>query len=88
MGSLSCDLRLVEQIADSEQVASLAQMVRYCVERGLPGAGSLEEAASDLWTEVSRDGLAAIESTSYSACGLAMPREQEVFACLNRLRRL
>ncbi len=30
------DLRFVEQLADSEQTAALAQMVRYCLEKGLP----------------------------------------------------
>ena len=29
------DLRFVEQLADSEQTAALAQMVRYCLEKGL-----------------------------------------------------
>ena len=32
------DLRFVEQLADSEQTAALAQMMRYCLEKGLLGA--------------------------------------------------
>ena len=37
------DLRFVEQLADSEQTAALAQMVRYCLEKGLLGDGLCEK---------------------------------------------
>ena len=35
-----------------------------------------------------KKGIAAVCESSYLPCGLAMPRKQEVFACVNRYRRL
>lgn len=86
VGDVSCDLRLVEQLVDSEQVAALAQMVRCCLEHGLLRGRTVREVVAELRDEVANGGLPAIASAPYPACGLALPREQEVFACLNRLR--
>lgn len=86
VGSLSCDLRLVEQIADSEQVSALAQIVRYCLEQGLLHNCPPKDAVAEVQGRIAHDGLSGIASTSYDACGLALPRKQEMFACLNRLR--
>ena len=36
--------------------------------------------------DASEEGLAGLADHGYAACGLALPRPQEVFACLNRLR--
>lgn len=88
VGDITCDLRLVEQIADSEQVAALAQMARYCLEHGLLRGHTVEQAVAELREQVSHGGLPAIGPASYAAYGLALPREQELYACLNRLRRL
>ena len=33
-------------------------------------------------------GLAAVCESSYLPCGLAMPRRQEIFACVNRYRKI
>ena len=35
-----------------------------------------------------RDGLASIAESSYLPVNFAMPRKQEIFACLNRYRGL
>ena len=56
------DLRYVEQLMDSEQLASLGNVVKH-----------LEENVCD---------------GSYLPGNLAMPRKQEIYACLNRYRRL
>lgn len=88
VGGISCDVRLVEQIVDPEQVAALAQMARHCLEQGLLHGHTIEEAVDELRGQVRHDGLAAFGPASYTACGLAMPRVQEVYACLNRLRGL
>lgn len=80
------DLRFVEQLADSEQTAALAQMVRFCLERDLLSRYTLHETVSLLMREYEKKGLAAFNSSSYTAMGLCMPRKQEIFACLNRFR--
>lgn len=86
VGSLTADLRLVEQLVDPEQVDALAQMVRWCLERGLLADATVREAVDALRGELARGGLPAVAGTPYPACGLAMPRLQEIYATLNRLR--
>lgn len=80
------DLRFVEQLADSEQTAALAQMVRFCLERDLLSRYTLKETVKILMQEYEQKGLAAFNSSNYTAMGLCMPREQEIYACLNRFR--
>lgn len=80
------DLRFVEQLADSEQTAALAQMVRICIEQNLFSRCSLKEAVAFLLKEYGKKGLSAFSGSSYTAMGLCMPRTQEIFACLNRFR--
>ncbi|MFR6330228.1 MAG: hypothetical protein ACLUOI_16265 [Eisenbergiella sp.] len=85
-GKEPVDLRFVEQLADSEQTAALAQMVRFCLERGLFSRCTLKETVDILMLEYEKKGLAAFNGSNYTAMGLCMPRVQEIYACLNRFR--
>lgn len=80
------DLRFVEQLIDPEQTNTLSQILRYCVEHQLLDRFPLTQAAEILLKEIEKGGIAAIGDSSYAACGMAMPRVQEIFACLNRYR--
>ena len=80
------DLRFVEQLADSEQTAALAQMVRYCLEKGLLERCTVQETVATLLKAYEADGLSVFSDASYAAMGLSMPRVQEIYACLNRFR--
>lgn len=80
------DLRFVEQLADSEQTAALAQMVRFCLEKGLLEQLTVRECVDTLLKEYGSRGLVAFSDSSYCAMGLALPRPQEIYACLNRFR--
>lgn len=80
------DLRFVEQLADSEQTNALAQMVRYCLEKGLFERCTLQEIVSLIMKEYEKHGLSAFTDASYAAMGLCLPRVQEIYACLNRFR--
>ena len=80
------DLRFVEQLADSEQTAALAQMVRYCLEKGLLERCTVQETVATLLKAYEADGLSVFSDASYAVMGLAMPRVQEIYACLNRFR--
>ncbi|WP_368274713.1 ABC-ATPase domain-containing protein [Enterocloster lavalensis] len=86
VGKEQVDLRFVEQLVHGEQTAALAQMVRYCLEKQLFPRYSVTEIVKLLTSEINRGGLPAISDSSYAAMGLCMPREQEIFACLNRYR--
>lgn len=82
------DLRYVEQLMDSEQLAALGNVVRHLEENVFDGRKTLGQTVEELWRELSSKGLAAICDGSYLPGNLAMPRKQEIYACLNRYRRL
>jgi predicted ABC-class ATPase len=87
VGNGSVDLRLVEQLADSEQAAALAQMVRLATERGLLAGGcTVGEVCRVVFDELGEVGLDALDPHGTPGCGLAMPRLQEFAAALNRWR--
>ena len=79
------DLRYVEQLADSEQTAGLAYLLRYCLEQAADGRRSLTQVVDLAWNTLKKQGWEPFCS-SYVPCGLAKPRKQEFFACLNRYR--
>ena len=85
VGEGSADLRLVEQLVDAEQTAALAQMMRVALERGWLAELPVPAIAERLLAQVGRDGLESF-CPHEPACGLAMPRPQELHACLNRWR--
>ena len=86
IGKSPVDLRFVEQLIGSEQTNTLAQMLRYCVEHQLLERYTVKDTVSMLLKEIQKGGLAAVGDSSYAACGLSMPRIQEIYACINRYR--
>ncbi len=76
----------MEQLIDSEQTATLAQMLRYCLDNRMLEQCSVKEAVSLLTAKTGKAGLSAISDSSYAAVGLSQPRPQEIFACINRYR--
>ncbi|WWR16398.1 ABC-ATPase domain-containing protein [Lachnospiraceae bacterium JLR.KK008] len=80
------DLRYVEQLADSEQTGALAHLLRYALEQAADGKRTVREVVRLLSDTMDRKGWEPF-CGSYIPCGLARPREQEIFACLNRYRR-
>ena len=79
------DLRYVEQLADSEQTTALAYLLRYALEQVIDGKRTLREVVQALYDTLEKKGFEPFCS-SYVPCGLAKPRKQELFACLNRYR--
>lgn len=82
------DLRLVEQLTDSEQTAALGYMIIFSEKNLLDGKKDLRTIVSEIFELIARKGLTAITESSYPPIGLALPRKQEVFACFNRYRDL
>ena len=70
----------------SEQLTALGNIVKYLEERGFDGRKTLGEAIESLCKELDRKGLGAVCDGSYLPGNLAMPRRQEIYACLNRYR--
>ncbi|WP_144744371.1 ABC-ATPase domain-containing protein [Enorma burkinafasonensis] len=87
VGSGTVDLRRTEQLVDPEQVRALAQLMRAIVERGLAdGRRPVAELAADLIERVRRRGWREISPHGEVACGLALPRPQDLCACIDRWR--
>lgn len=82
------ELRYIEQIVDSEQTTALGYCLLYLEMHIFNGRKTLQQAVDELFTVIKKDGLAAITDSSYIKSGLALPRRQEVFACINRYRSL
>ena len=81
------DLRYVEQIADAEQVVMLGYILKYVLFEMQNGKLTLQETVDRLFEILERKGMEGIYGGRYLPTGLALPRRQEVFACLNRYRR-
>ena len=78
------DLRYVEQLTDSEQTCALAYLLRYALEQSEANL-TVQETVQHLTDLLTAKGWAPFCS-SYVPCGLAKPRVQEIYACLNRFR--
>ena len=87
LGKETIDLRYIEQIADPEQTAALGQMLKYAREHLIDNRKSLSQIITLLEKKLEKEGLSGICSSSYTPCGLAMPRRQEIYSCFNRYRR-
>lgn len=82
------DLRYVEQLADHEQLHALAQLMTYMRSHVLDGKKTLQEAVQQTMSLLENQGWEAVCGGSYLPGSLAVPRAQEVFACVNRWRQL
>ncbi|MCI9547309.1 MAG: ABC-ATPase domain-containing protein [Lachnospiraceae bacterium] len=82
------DLRYVEQLVDSEQTTALAYLLKYMELHCFDGRTPLKEIVPRLSAQLLEKGLASINEGSYLPSSLAMPRPQEIYACINRYRGL
>lgn len=82
------ELRYVEQLVDSEQTMALGYMVKYAKQHLFDGKRDMQEIAGLLHALVEEKGIGAVCEGRYLPCNLAVPRVQEIFACLNRCRTL
>ena len=77
----SIDLRLVEQLVDTEQLNALGQLLKYAHLHFVDGKRSLPEVVDLLEKTMDEKGPDAITEKPF-----ARPRRQEIFACINRYR--
>lgn len=81
----SVNVRYIEQLVDDEQTVMLAYMMRYIIENMSGRKITVRETADTVMKLYDRDGFAAF-CTGCVPCGLAVPRKQELYACINRYR--
>ena len=84
----SIELRYLEQLIDGEQTNALAYGLKYLELNRMNGAKSVPQLLDDLEHMIQTKGLASLFDREYVRSGLAMPRRQEMAACLNRYRKL
>lgn len=81
------DLRSVKQLADPEQVVALGYFLKKAELSLMDGKRTMREIVDELLELTKKEGLESLAQSD--ACpSLAMPRRQEIFACINRYRRL
>lgn len=79
------NVRYLEQLADNEQTMALAYLMRFCLEQVMDGTKTVQETVQTAMDTLEKKGWDAF-CGSYVPCGLAKPRVQELYACLNRWR--
>lgn len=87
LGRQDVDLRYIEQITDSEQMAALAHLLKYAVTNYVDGKNTVKDCGDRLYRLLKEKGFGFLAEGGYTFSGLAMPRYQEIMSCLNRYRR-
>lgn len=82
------DMRYVEQLVDTEQLTSLGYILKYLEERRMDGKTTVLELADAIAAQIEEQGMAAVCAGESIPGNLAVPRKQEILACLNRYRGL
>ena len=86
------DLRYVEQLVDSGQLQTLGYVMRYMEESGFDGTQTLQQLIDRLYEKLEKEGFFALFAKGRKERdlpgNLAMPRREELFACMNRYRKL
>ena len=82
------DLRYVEQLSDSEQVTALGYCMRYAQQHFINGKSTVQEVVQKLEEKIEKEGVASLCESRSSVANMAVPRKQEMFACVNRYREL
>ena len=88
IGHETIDLRYVEQLVDSEQLNTLGQIVRFLEEEIFDGRKTLGQAIEQVENVLDKKGLAGVCEGNTVPGNLARPRIQEIYACMNRYRKL
>ncbi|MCU6762193.1 Predicted ATPase of the ABC class [uncultured Roseburia sp.] len=83
VGFEQVDLRYVEQLINTEQVASLAGILKNIVKN--PGTASIHTIVKGAWDALEKDGFASFLGHDL-VCGYAKPRIQDIYMMLDRYR--
>lgn len=82
------DLRYVEQLADYEQLTCLGYILKHMEEHVFDGRKSVQEIVESLTERIRKQGFEVFCDGGYLPGNLALPRKQEIYACINRYRGL
>ncbi|MGG7059613.1 ABC-ATPase domain-containing protein [Clostridium nigeriense] len=82
------DLRAVEQIVDNEQLNAIGSIMKYIEDNMMGKDLSLEQAVTEAYKEIKRNGLISIDTIKGGSGSMSLPRKQEIMAAHNRYRNL
>ena len=82
------DLRAVEQIVDSEQINTIAEIMKYMEDNVVNNKRTIVEVTNIIMDIINKKGLLSIAQIKGGTGAMAMPRKQEVMAAVNRFRNL
>lgn len=82
------DTRYLEQLVDNEQMNTLGNIIATEIRKGFGGDKTLIETVDGIMKEFSHKGFKAFSNGDYISSGMAMPRPQEIFGCINRYRKI
>ena len=82
------DLRDVDQLTDPEQVTLWGQIRKMSIPGLMDGHRSVSEIVDQIATELDQKGTEAICTGRFLPAGYAVPRKQEIAACINRYRQI
>lgn len=92
IGQEQIDLRYVEQLVDGGQLQTLAHVMKYMEESGFDAKHTVQELVNSLCEKLEKEGFSALYAKRGQSAdlpgNLAMPRRAELFACVNRYRKL
>lgn len=82
------DLRYVEQLADAEQVSMLGHIMKYAMTHLMDGKRTVADVTDQIMHLLEQKGMEGIYGGRFLPAGYALPRKQEIAACLNRYRKM
>ena len=81
------DLRFVEQLVDQEQLSALGQIIKYMKLHYFDGRKTLGQAVELLYERIEAGEYLAFCDSGIPG-NMVIPRKQEVYATLNRCRKM
>ena len=82
------DMRYVEQLVDTEQMQALAVIMQYTQKRKMNGEHTIQKIVEEIYEILMKQGWKGIIENRDIPGNLVIPRKQEIFACINRYRKL
>ena len=82
------DMRYVEQLVDTEQMQALAVIMQYAQKRKMNGEHTIQKIVEEIYEILMKQGWKGIIENRDIPGNLVIPRKQEIFACINRYRKL
>lgn len=82
------DVRYVEQLVDTEQMQALAVIMQYAQKRKMNGERTIQKIVEEIYEILMKQGWKGIIENRDIPGNLVIPRKQEIFACINRYRKL